>query len=79
MRPTRLPNGADAVTSNRADAISLRSAKESVNLRVLGVAAWLAFALFVYVLVSSHSATHSFSTTEGVLIVTLIGLVIRHP
>jgi hypothetical protein len=48
-------------------------------LRVLGVAAWLAFALFVYVLVSSHSATHSFSTTEGVLIVTLIGLVIRHP
>jgi hypothetical protein len=82
MCPTDLPamddaEVAGATVSYRHPAKADPSWRESLPPRLLAGAAWIAFALFIYVLMSFHSLLQpTFTTTEVVLAVVLLGLVV---
>ncbi len=82
MYPTHL-RAMDVAAAARAEVLSRRCAKaaaswwESLRPRLLAGAAWVALALFTYVLLSFHNPLQpAFTTTEAVLALVLLGLVI---
>jgi hypothetical protein len=82
MCPTDLPaidpaEAADAKASYRHLAGAALSWRECLPSRLLAGGAFVAFALFIYVLMSFHSLLQpAFTTTEAVLALVLLGLVI---
>jgi hypothetical protein len=82
MCPTDLPamdsaEAVDAKGSYRQLAAAVPSWRGFLPARLLAGAAWVVFVLFIYLLMSFHSLLQpAFTTTEAVLALVLLGLVI---
>jgi hypothetical protein len=83
MCPTDLPamdgaaEAANAKGAHRQLATAAPSWRGGLPARLLAGAAWVVFALFIYLLMSFHSLLQpAFTTTEAVLALVLLGLVI---